>query len=361
MAPMPSAAVKFASSQWKSVTSRPHYTMNEDGISVLVEAKPAHLMTTNAENITQITAAPIQKSERQKTNNLINLRSTNQKSKHQRKGHGVMVQKGNLPDLREKIQSLQNKRALITAGKQTLNIDRQKTSNAKSIQQANTNGLSRPKFQQQRDIKANQSTVNKNNDALYSHRALHYKKQQQQEQFKTTSKNKKCDGRNANRIGVSVLLRGDDYLEMRQESISIQSRQNIRVLPADRGKQTLNIDCQKTSEAKSIQTDSANTDSLSRPKFRSDDAFYLYRSSYYKSKPIKAPIEKQRQHVKKTRKDKRFHGQNTNRIGVSVLLRGDDEQEIHPESIPLPQDEEDDADDIVLSKLMASLSLCDGQ
>jgi len=121
---------------------------------------------------------------------------------------------------------------------------------------------------------------------------------------------------------------------------------------------------------------SVNTNGFSRPKFQlrrnfkatpspvnnSDDAFYFYRTSNYKSQPkIKAPIEKQRQQVKIARTENKFDGLNANRSGISILIRGSNEQQvISPESIPLPLDEEFDADDLMLSHLMASFSFSDG-
>jgi len=57
-----SAAVEFTSFRWKSVINRPHYTMNEDGTSTLVEPQSTHLMETSNDGGNQ-TTAPIQEIE----------------------------------------------------------------------------------------------------------------------------------------------------------------------------------------------------------------------------------------------------------------------------------------------------------
>ena len=53
-----SAAVDFVSSEWESVTRRAHYKMNDDGVPILVEARPTHSVSSKDDK--QITS-PIQK------------------------------------------------------------------------------------------------------------------------------------------------------------------------------------------------------------------------------------------------------------------------------------------------------------
>ena len=45
-----SAAVEFASSQWKNVSTRAHYTMNEDGVPILTDERPTHPATAIEEH-----------------------------------------------------------------------------------------------------------------------------------------------------------------------------------------------------------------------------------------------------------------------------------------------------------------------
>lgn len=91
--------------------------------------------------------------------------------------------------------------------------------------------------------------------------------------------------------------------------------------------------------------------------------FFSHRTSNYKSQSkIGVTIEKQRQKMKTARTNKKFDRLNAKRTGISALLRADETHyDVHPEFIPLPQDEEFDAvnNDIILSQMMASLTLND--
>ena len=48
-----SGALEFASSQWKNVSTRAHYTMNEDGVLILIDERPTH-PNTAAEDHRQV-------------------------------------------------------------------------------------------------------------------------------------------------------------------------------------------------------------------------------------------------------------------------------------------------------------------
>ena len=70
-----SAAVQFASFRWESVINRPHYTMNEDGTSTLVEQRSTPETSHGGNQIT----APIQEIE-SSSGSALNTKASTKKS-----------------------------------------------------------------------------------------------------------------------------------------------------------------------------------------------------------------------------------------------------------------------------------------